>query len=281
MAEVCPPGQTRRDDTRGHCCWPAQAWSISAGRCVGAPHCPDGMIARRDQCIAAAGKAGQHGTTRAAGAAGGSTAELAADDAPSFHLGATTYAAGEDIEIRFAAPVSSTQDRRAWITVIAADQPPSAYGEWAYLDNGATSATLKAPARPGAYEVRLHTDYPAKTFNVRRAVPVTVGPEAAPQVTPPAAQRFTLASARVAPGARIHVAFATALHAAPKEQFWITIVEAGAADSSWGAYDYVPPGARRMQLTAPSKPGDYEVRLHANYPTKTTNLVHRVAIRVE
>ena len=141
--------------------------------------------------------------------------------------------------------------------------------------------SLKAPAKPGAYEVRLHTDYPAKSYNVQHAVALMVGPEAAPQVTPPSAQRFTLAAATLKPGAKIHIAFATALHAAPREQFWVTIVDAGAADSTWGVYEYVPPGARHMQLTAPAKPGDYEVRLHANYPTKTTNLVHRVAIHVE
>ena len=244
------------------------------------------MVARRNQCIATAGTASLHSTTPAPGSAAGSatasaTPTLAAADAPSFHLGATTYAAGEDIAIRFAAPVSSTPDRRAWITVIGADQPPSAYGEWSYLDDGATSAVLKAPAKPGAYEVRLHTDYPAQTFHVRRAVALTVGPEVAPQVTPRSAQRFSVANAKPSPGAKLNVAFATALHAAPNEQFWITIVDAGAGETEWGAYEYVPPGAKRMQLTAPSKPGDYEVRLHANYPTKSTNLVHRVAIRVE
>jgi hypothetical protein len=70
------------------------------------------------------------------------------------------------------------------------------------------------------------------------------------------------------------------MHAAPNERFWVTIVEVGAADDTWGAYDYVPPGARRMQLAAPARPGDYEVRLHGNYPTKTTNLIHRVPLRV-
>jgi hypothetical protein len=206
---------------------------------------------------------------------------MIATSAPSFRLDAKVVAPGEEIGIRFTAPVSSTTQSRAWITVIAADQPPSAYGDWSYLDDGATSASLKAPAKPGAYEVRLHTDYPAKTFNVQHSVALTVGPEVAPQVTPPSAQRFTVGAATVKSGAKVHVTFATALQAAPKEQFWVTIVEAGAADSSWGAYEYVQPGARRMQMTVPTKPGDYEVRLHANYPTKTTNVVHRVAIHVE
>ncbi|HEY6177364.1 MAG TPA: hypothetical protein VIX73_23065, partial [Kofleriaceae bacterium] len=211
-----------------------------------------------------------------------SSTAMIATSAPSFRLDAKVYAPGEEIGIRFAGPVSSKPQSRAWITVIAADQPASSYGDWSYLDDGATTASLKAPARPGPYEIRLHTDYPAKSFNVQHTVALTVGPEApAPQVTPLSAQRFTVAAPTLSPGAKIHIAFATALHAAPKEQFWITIVDAGAADNTWGVYEYVPPDARHMQLTAPAKPGDYEVRLHANYPTKTTNLVHRVAIHVE
>ncbi|HEX7839796.1 MAG TPA: hypothetical protein VF469_20110, partial [Kofleriaceae bacterium] len=119
----------------------------------------------------------------------------------------------------------------------------------------------------------------------QRAVPLSVAEraeaESAPGVTPAALQRFTVGSTALRPGARIDVAFAAALRAAPGERFWITVVDAGAADSAWGTYEYVPAGARHIQLTAPAKPGDYEVRLHGNYPTKATNLVHRVAIRIE
>jgi hypothetical protein len=71
------------------------------------------------------------------------------------------------------------------------------------------------------------------------------------------------------------------MRALPSEQFWVTVVERGTADSKWGKYAYVPPNARTMSLEVPSAPGDYEIRLHANYPTKTTNLVHRAALRVE
>jgi hypothetical protein len=273
----CPPGQTQRDDTHDHCCWPAQAWSISAGKCVGAPSCPDGMIVRGEDCVA---PANHMATSRNV------THKPASSRAPNFHLNARSYAPGDAIELRFAAPVNSTPQRRAWITVIEADKPASAYGAWSYLEDGAVVATLKAPAKPGVYEVRLHTDYPARTFNVQRAVSLTVGPERAEaepgtEPTPVSAQRFTVATTTLPPGATIDVTFATALRALPKERFWITVVEAGAADTTWGAYDYVPAGARHMQITAPAKPGDYEIRLHANYPTKSTNLVHRVAIRVQ
>jgi hypothetical protein len=277
----CPPGQTQRDDTHGHCCWPAQAWSVSAGKCVGAPSCPEAMIARGEQCVAGDDRPRREPHERPA-----SSPLTTSVTAPSFRLDARSYPPDAAIEIRFGAPVSSKPQSRAWITVIEADRPESAYGAWSYLDDGATVARLTAPSKPGAYQVRLHTDYPARTFHVRHAVSLTVVPEQAQaqaeaEVTPVSQQRFTIAGKTLQPGARISVTFAVALRAAPKERFWITVVEARAADTAWGAYEYVPAGARRIQLAAPAKPGDYEVRLHANYPTKSTNVVHRVAIAVQ
>ncbi len=104
---------------------------------------------------------------------------------------------------------------------------------------------------------------------------------AAPGITPASEPRLTLAAATVAAGAAVDVAFAAPLHAAPGEQFWITIVAAGAPDTTWGAYRYIDDGAQAIQLTAPTAPGAYEVRLHGNYPTRTTNVVARAAIQVQ
>jgi hypothetical protein len=71
------------------------------------------------------------------------------------------------------------------------------------------------------------------------------------------------------------------MKALPNERFWITVVEAGKPDDAYGSYEYVQNDARKVTITAPNAPGDYEVRLHANYPTKSTNLVHRARIRIE
>jgi hypothetical protein len=240
------------------------------------------MTARGEKCVAGTAAGASHASRHPVAPP---PQEIAGE--PSFGLDAASYGPGQPISVRFTAAVSSTPRSRAWITVIEADQPPSAYGEWSYLEDATTAATLKAPDKPGSYEVRLHTDYPAKTFHIVHAVRIAVAAPAAPAaiaaeptITPRAQQRFTVAARTVPPGASVALTFATALHAAPDERFWVTIVEVGAADDTWGAYDYVPPGARRMQLAAPAKPGDYEVRLHGNYPTKTTNLIHRVPLRV-
>jgi hypothetical protein len=110
--------------------------------------------------------------------------------------------------------------------------------------------------------------------------PRTQHPDQPPGITPRSGQRFSIART-VPPGGKASLRFPGPLRAAPNERFWATVVEAGTADDRWGQWDYVPDGARTFSLGVPDKPGAYEVRLHANYPKLTTNVVHRAAIRVE
>ena len=200
-----------------------------------------------------------------------------------FKLGAAAYASGQTIDIAFSSPVDSKPKHQAWVTVVEAGKPPTQYGTWEYVADGARVAHLKAPTAPGAYEVRLHTDYPTKSTNVVFAQPVTIKAQAAAGQsgeTPRAQQRFTLSATKLAPGATATLEFAAPLHAAKGEKFWVTVVERRAGDSAWGKYEYVPEGARALSLAVPTAAGDYEIRLHANYPTKSTNVVHRVQIHV-
>ena len=271
-ASPCPQGQERSPDTQGHCCWPAQAWSSTASKCIGSPTCPPGTIVAGDQCA-------DHHTEATTKTQIASTSSSAA--APPIRLNARTYKMGATIEIELAAPIRSTLQSRAWVTVSQAGTPASSYGVWSYVEDGAKSITLKAPDVAGAYELRLHTDYPKKTYNVRQMVPFTVVSESAVTATPVAEQRFSLASTTVHPGDKLELRFATPLHARPGEQFWIAVTPLDAADSVSGTWEYVTDGAKRAHLTAPAASGDYDVRLHANYPTKATNVVHRVTLRIE
>ena len=157
---ACPPGQTRTDDTRDHCCWPTQAWSSAKDKCVGKPVCPKGFKAHGEQC--------------------------------------------EEI-------------------------------------------VLEAPIDPNA-------------------------------PTPLARQNFAVSSHQLSRGDKITVQFVEPLRAANGERFWITVAGASTADSTWGAWKYVPDAAKSIVLDVPGPPGDYEVRLHANYPKRSNNVVHRVAI---
>jgi hypothetical protein len=287
LAEApCPAGQLRTDDTRGQCCWAGQAWSTPKKRCIGAPTCPPGTRASGEQCIATIAEADpRQGSARAAPDPAPVDPAAAA---PAIQLSAASFEPGASIDIRFAHAIHSRPAQRAWVTVTAAGASPTSYGTWKFVDDGARHASLPAPGKPGAYEVRLHTDYPAKTFNVVRTAPFAVAGEAealeiaAPAgATPPAGQRFTLASRTVSAGGRADVRFPGPLRAAKGERFWITVIEAGSADSGWGKWEYVPDGARTMSLEVPDKEGAYEIRLHANYPKKSTNVVYRAPLRVE
>jgi len=269
----CPDGQLTSPDTAGHCCWPDQAWSSTKGRCVGAPRCPPGMTVAREQCVAAAKPIPR---------------DPSAKPVTTFSLAAQTVEPGAPIEIAFPAPVPSPSSNRAWVTVVEASKPASAYATWVFVEDGARTAKLVAPKTPGSYEVRLHTDYPAHATFLRHAVPLTVRgvelaaeADAPPSETPRAQQRFSVASQTVPGGGQATLRFPVPLVAARGERFWITVIDADAPDSKYGTWAYVAAGAREATLAVPSTAGEYELRLHANYPRLGTNVVHRVRIRVD
>ncbi len=203
--------------------------------------------------------------------------------APTFRLAATTVQAGSPIVIRFPRPVPSRPGSQAWITVVEADAPPESYGAWEWVKDRASAVTLAAPKKAGRYEVRLHTDYPKHRANLRHRVALMVTSDEPPEppATPDDQQRFRLADGTVAAGRDVELVFATAMRARKGERFWVTVVEADKPDSAWGKYEYVPAGATSMRIAVPAEPGQYEVRLHANYPTRATNVVHRASITIE
>ncbi|HEY5952676.1 MAG TPA: hypothetical protein VIV40_44560 [Kofleriaceae bacterium] len=214
---------------------------------------------------------------------GEACAPLPASTAPAtqatFKLAASTVAPGDPIVIKLAGPISKA-DSRAWVTVIEQGKAPSQYSTWDYVADGATTAKLVAPKQPGNYEVRLHTQYPTKPTNVVHSEPLTVDEQAPPAKPPTASYRFHVKGKAARPGEAVELVFGQQMDALPGEKFWVTVVKPGDADDHYGKYEYVPAGAKRMQFEMPSEPGDYEIRLHANYPTKATNVVHRVKIHV-
>ncbi len=301
-AEPCPLGKVRGLDTREHCCWPEQAWSSAKNQCIGTPKCPDGHTASGDDCVAAVAAASQQAKpapgrpvrpgvdappTVRTEAIGQSTLPASPPQTtgavPTFKLPGKEIAPNTKFQITFAGPVPSPSNNRSWITIVEASKAPSQYGNWTYIDDGATTATLTAPAAPGAYEVRLHTDYPRLSTNVRHSVPVTIkdSAKAVQSGTPRNDWRFMLAAKAAQVGEEIEITFPVAMKAADGEKFWITVVPRGAADTAYAAWSYVPDGAKTMPFKMPTNAGDYEIRLHANYPRLSTNVVHRAAIRVE
>jgi len=193
----------------------------------------------------------------------------------SFMLAADQVGVGAPVKVTFSEALPKAGEKY-WLTVIPAGSPDSEWGQWQYVTAGTKSLDLNAPDRPGAYEVRLHTRYPDKPYNVVCRRPLAVGGAGVPSS---GVLSFTLAKTTLAKGEKPKVTFSGPV---PVEggRYWITVVPAGAADSEWGQWKYAEPGVRELELEAPSKSGAGEVRLYGNYPSQSNNVIQRVPLTV-
>jgi serine/threonine protein kinase len=273
--EPCPDGQERTTDTAGHCCWRDQAWSSAKNRCIGVPRCPDGTEKKGESCTLLAKLDSKPVKAEIA------TPGTAVQAASTFTLADTSIAPGGELEVRFPARVASKSGDQAWVAISEANSADSAYITWTFVGDKASNATLMAPQKPGAYEARLHAHYPKQSYNVVHRVAFTIEALAESPGTVPTVERFQLADTSVAPGSKIRIIFPGPMVANPAEKYWVTVVLATAADTAYDAWEYVVPKARSASLTAPATPGSYEVRLHANYPKKPTNVVFRARLTVQ
>ena len=91
---------------------------------------------------------------------------------------------------------------------------------------------------------------------------------------------FELDKDTVAAGTAAHIVFDDPLPTVADERYWITITRADAADSAYGAWQYVEGGAHEVSLPAPRRAGAYEVRLHDGYPRLSHHVVHRQRLTV-
>ncbi len=267
----CPEGQERTADTAGNCCWRDQAWSTAKGRCIGVPRCPNGTEKKGETCTAVARLEVKR--------------EIATPGTPvqavsTFTLVDTTVAPNQDLEFKFPARAASQAGDQSWVSISDTNSADSSYITWAFVGDKASTASLRVPAKPGTYEARLYTHYPKQSYNLVHRTTFTVVALAEAPDAGPTVERFSLASSSVAPGASIQINFPGAMIAKQGEQYWVTVVQATAADTVYDTWEYVAANARRATLQAPATPGRYEVRLHANYPKKSTNVVFRAPLTV-
>ncbi|HEY4180147.1 MAG TPA: hypothetical protein VGM90_25065 [Kofleriaceae bacterium] len=207
-------------------------------------------------------------------------------DPAKMKLDQSVATSGGHVGVTFDHPVYSPANARSWIAIARVGAPDASYETWTYIEDGSQTAELVAPTQPGDYEMRMHDDYPQQTFHVVARLPFNVESGLAEDPDPPpqpsrAAEHFTLSAERFHTGAEIDVKFAAPLVAKKGEKYWITIASAGDADSSYGAWAYLPADATKTSMQAPSSLGKYEMRLHGNYPTKSTNVVFRVPFEVD
>jgi hypothetical protein len=200
----------------------------------------------------------------------------------SFTLADTTVAPSEEITFKFPARVASAASDRSWVSISDANSANTSYITWAFVTDKAGRATLNVPSKPGTYEARLYTHYPTQSYNIAHRVAFTVAaPAEAPDTGRTTVERFSLAATSVAPGAPVRITFPGPMIPKKGERYWITLVKVGTPDSSYGTWEYLVDKARAAKLTAPTDAGAYEVRLHANYPTKTSNVVFRRPLTIQ
>jgi serine/threonine-protein kinase len=152
---ACPAGEVRDADSQGHCCWPDQAWSSAHDRCIGKPTCPKGLVIKGEACVEA-------------------PVTAATVSPEQFAATPSVAKAGEQVTLVFPAPLVTKQGEQYWAAIVEVGKPDSEWGVWAYVPANARRMTLKAPEQPGAYEVRLHGNYPTRSYNVVHRVRLRV-----------------------------------------------------------------------------------------------------------
>jgi hypothetical protein len=153
----------------------------------------------------------------------------------------TAIKAGALFEVAWTAP----NNPRDYITIGNTD---SKYLDYKYTSNG-SPAKLTAPDKAGEYEVRYILGQGDTIIATQK---VTVGAVSASVTVP----------AQVAAGAKVSVGW----QGPGNPRDYITIVKSGAAEQTWGRYEYLSKG-NPVPIVAPDAPGEYEVR----YLTAQTN----------
>ncbi len=146
----------------------------------------------------------------------------------------TTLKAGAQFEVTWTGP----NNPRDYITIGNAERK---YLDYKYTSGG-SPAKITAPEAPGEYEVRYILGQGDTVIATQK---VTVGATTA-SVTMPA---------QVAGGAKVSISW----QGPGNPRDYLTFVPAGAAERTWGRYEYVSKG-NPISMVAPDAPGEYEVR---------------------
>ena len=145
--------------------------------------------------------------------------------------------AGVEFEVRWDGP-GNERDYVSWAEAGADDK---AYNDFKYTNSG-NPVTLRAPDKPGQYELRY---FMGGTDRLVARRPLTVGGVAAE----------LKAAARVAAGAEFPVSWSGPNNAGD----FITLVTPDAPEGDYGDYRYTASG-NPVTLHAPDAPGSYELR---------------------
>jgi hypothetical protein len=145
-----------------------------------------------------------------------------------------TLKAGAQFEVTWTGPANP----RDYITIGNAERK---YLDYKYTRDG-SPVKITAPEAPGEYEVRYILGQGDTVIATQK---VTVGSMSASLTVP----------AQVAAGAKVSMSWTGPGN--PRD--YLTVVKAGAAERTWGRYEYVSKG-NPITMIAPDAPGEYEAR---------------------
>jgi Ca-activated chloride channel family protein len=166
--------------------------------------------------------------------------------------GPDSVAAGSSFEVGWNGPGNQSD----WITIIAPDQPDTAYASYADALRG-NPATLTASETPGDYELRYVLNGKQVLARIPiRVLPVTVTLQAPEQIA-------------------AGTAFEVGWNGPNNPGDWVTIVAPDQPENAYASYADAP-RANPATLTAPATPGSYELR----YVLNGRKVVGRKAIEV-
>ena len=149
----------------------------------------------------------------------------------------STAQLGGEVEIQW----SGTVNPRDFITIVEEDAKERSYKSYIYIKTN-NRGKLRAPEKPGQYEVRYLS---GRKYLTLASVPITVGGVDASITIP----------SQVAAGAPFQVSWT----GPDNERDFVTIVEEGAKEKRYKTYIYTSKGSP-VTMSAPDKPGQYEVR---------------------
>jgi Ca-activated chloride channel homolog len=147
--------------------------------------------------------------------------------------------AGGEFEIEWAGPANDSD----FITIVAPDASEGSYADYAYMRDGINPVLISAPVELGDYEVRYVNEREGKVLG--RASVKVVASNASVQVP-----------SEVMAGTAVDVSWS----GSSSDSDFVTIVQVGAAESSYGDYVYTRDG-NPVSIQAPFEPGSYEARL--------------------
>jgi len=169
-------------------------------------------------------------------------------------LSATAALVGEIVTVVLSDGPGNNSD---WLALAEVGSGDTAYLSWAPIPAGATSLTwdVAMPATPGDYEVRLFEDGGYTRLATSAAINVTD--------VPAAAATLDVDETLVSTGDTVVV---TLTDGPGNSADWLALADVSSPDTTYVLWTYVPAGATSAtwNVTMPTTPGDYEVRLFEN-----------------